>query len=74
MRALGVLLMIAGVVSMVFGGIGLAIYYIYDLVMNWEELSRAQVFWHIVWIVLRDILAIGGGAILFVLGGAMADR
>lgn len=74
MKLLGILLAILGVITMVFGGIGLAIYYIHDLIVNFDSLSSSEIFWHVVGLVLRDLLAIIVGVVLFVLGSAMADR
>ena len=74
MKVLGLLLVILGIITMVFGGLGLAIYYIYDLVMNWDTLTKGEIFWHIVWLVLRDVLAVVAGAIMFVVGSVMSDN
>ena len=74
MKKLGTLLIILGVATMILGGLGLAIWSIYDLVVNWDSLSRIDIFWNIVWLILRDIFAIGSGIILFVVGGAMVSK
>ncbi len=74
MKVIGILLMILGGLTIIVGGLGLGFYYVYDLVMNWETLTRNEIFWHIVWFILRDVVAIGVGFILFVIGGAMVGK
>lgn len=73
MKVLGILLVILGFMTMIFGGLGLAIYAIYDLVINWEELTRVEIFWNIVWFIIRDVLAIIAGLVMLFFGMAMRD-
>lgn len=73
MKIIGVLLVILGILSIVFGGIILSIYNIYDLVINWEELTRVEVFWDIFWITLRDIFVMIGGLLLLLFGTALIN-
>jgi len=70
---IGILLVILGVGTMVLGGIGLTIYYAYDLIINWETLSRIDIFWSVVGIIFRDVIAVIVGMLLFITGGLIAD-
>jgi hypothetical protein len=66
--------MILGFIMVFFGGIILSIYAIYDLVVNWETLSRIDIFWNLIWLILRDVIAIGGGIVLIIFGATMGDK
>lgn len=72
-RWLGLLLIILGLIVTVFGSVGILIYSIYDLIVNFDKLTGIQIFWDIVWIVCRDIIAILVGGILYIFGTKLMD-
>jgi len=71
MKYLGRLIILLGIIFICFGTIILSMYGIYDLVINFETLSRVDVFWDVVLIVLRDIISIIVGIVLIMFGGLL---
>ena len=73
MKIIGVILAIVGFLIMLLGGLGMAIYFIYDLIMNFDTLSGGELFWHIVWFLLRDLIAFVVGIVLLIVGTTMVN-
>lgn len=72
-RLVGILLIIIGLLITVFGGVAILIYSIYDLIVNFDTLTGIEIFWDIVWLVCRDIIAIIVGVICYVFGVKLMD-
>ena len=65
---LGILFIVLGFTILIFGGVSVLIYCIYNLVMNFETMTRGEIFWEIVLIILRDVGTIIVGLLTLGLG------
>jgi hypothetical protein len=61
---------ILAILSFVFIGIVWPIISIYNLVINWEILTRIEIFWSIFWIALRDVVAFAVAFFFLIVAGA----
>jgi hypothetical protein len=64
----GIICLVLGFITIAFGGIGLFIYYLHDLVINFETLTRDEVFWNILWLFFREIIPLVVGLSLLGIG------
>ena len=60
--------MVLGFLTIVFGGLGVFLYYLHDLIVNFDTLSRDELFWSVVWLFFRDIVPIVVGLIFLGIG------
>lgn len=74
MKLLGVILTILGLGIAAFGGLGILIYGLYDLISNFSTLTGWEVFWKVIFILIRDLVALLIGVVVYIVGMFIASK
>ena len=57
-----------GFLVLVCGAVGITLYLIYDLIINWNSLTSGEVFWEFVSILCKDFFVIVVGLLIILVG------
>lgn len=68
---LGVLIIIVGVLGAIFLGGVMLVYGVWDIITTWETITFWQLFWDIMLITLREIIATIICYFAFIIGGML---
>ena len=54
----GIIVVAIGYLIIIFGSIGMFAYGLYDIIVNFDTLTRVEIFWDIIFMMFREVIPI----------------